>query len=179
MPWDEARARAGSFNALQSRLWAGSILARHAGVYSWPGGQAQLGPGNIARSWWANAREDADTGRVIFVFADRPSIFRELFATGIELERAVVERLFPAAPAHTPRDAGGRDPDNDWEGAARHVDAWVTARGSLPRRKNGEPNRARAVELMTEWFEDNDPPAPKPRSIYRWLNDNPHPAWWM
>jgi hypothetical protein len=102
-----------------------------------------------------------------------------VFAVGIELERATVERLFSAAPEAGPRHAGGRDPDNDWEGAAHHVDGWVAARGPLPRRKDGEPNAARAVELMTEWFEDNQPPAPKRESIYRWLRDNPHPVWWL
>jgi hypothetical protein len=178
MPWDEALTRAGSLDALRPHLCAGSILARRAGLYSLPGARAQGGPGNISSQWWAKAHEDAATGRVMFTFPDRPSGFRELFAIGIEVERAAVERLFPVAPVPAPRHAGGRDPDNDWEGAARHVDDWVRAHGPLPRRKDGEPNLARAVELMTEWFETNEPPAPKPRSIYRWLKDNPHPAWW-
>jgi hypothetical protein len=101
-----------------------------------------------------------------------------VFVVGIKLERATVERLFPVAAAPAPRHAGGRDPDNDWESAARHVDEWVAGHGPLPRRKNGEPLRARAVDLMTEWFEKNEPPAPPRESIYRWLRKNPHPAWW-
>jgi hypothetical protein len=182
MPLAEAVKRAGSFAALLPHLCAGSILTRRNGFYSWPGGQARGGPGNIPPSWWVKAREDATSGRVIFSFAgwsDSPSVPRELFAAGVEVERAAVERLFPVATVPAPRHAGGRDPDNDWEGATRHVDDWVTAHGPLPRRKDGEPNVARAVELMTEWFNDNEPPAPKRESIYRWLRDNPHPAWWL
>jgi hypothetical protein len=187
MPWDEALMRAGSLDALRPHLGAGSILARHHGLYYWPGGGARSGPGNITRGLWADARVDPATGRVIFtmpalvrfVDSDRPPITSEVFAIGIELERAAVETLFPVATVPTPRHAGGRDPDNDWEGATRHVDDWVTAHGPLPRHKDGEPNVARAVELMTEWFNDNEPPAPKRESIYRWLRDNPHPAWWL
>jgi len=178
MPWDEALKRAGSLEALRPHLCAGSILAHRAGLYGLPGVRALGGPGTISPRWWAKAHEDAATGRVIFTFPDRPSGFREVFAVGIEVERAAVERLFPAAPVHAPRHAGGRDPDNDWEGAARHVDAWVAKHGPLPRRKDGKPIVARAVDLMIEWFEKNEPPAPEQRSIYRWLSDNPHQAWW-
>ena len=186
MPWDEALTRAGSFDALRPHLRAGSILARHNGEYSWPGGGAVRGPDDIKPSLWAEVRIDPATKRVIFttivffvIGSDSPPVTRDWFAFGIEVERAAVERLFPAAPVHAPRHAGGRDPDNDWEGAARHVDKSVAAHGPLPRRKDGEPNRARAVALMAEWFRKNDPPPPAQRSIYRWLKDNPHPEWWL
>jgi hypothetical protein len=185
MPWDEALTRAGSLDALRPHLSAGSILARHSGLYSWPKGGAVRGPANISPGLWAEARIDPASERVIFTTvlffvaeSDSPPVTGERFAIGIELERAAVEKLFPVAPEASPRHAGGRDPDNDWEGAARHVDDWVAAHGPLPRHKDGSPNKARAVELMTEWFEDNQPPAPQRESFYRWLRKNPHPAWW-
>ena len=110
---------------------------------------------------------------------DSPRVTSQVFAIGIELERERVEALFPIVTVSAPRHAGGRDPDHDWEGAARHVDASVAARGPLPGKKNGEPNIARAVDLMTQWFKDNEPPSPKlEKSIRRWIRENPHPAWW-
>jgi hypothetical protein len=190
MPWDEALTRAGSFDALRPRLQEARILARHNGLYRWSGGGRRSGPGDIQPDWWTDARVDLATGRVIFAIPglrifwlggpsdDRPPVTSEVFAVGIELERAAVERLFPVAAAGALRHAGGRDPDNDWEGAAGHVDAWVAAHGPLPRHKDDRPTVARAVELMTEWFEENQPPAPPRESIYRWLRKNPHPAWW-
>jgi hypothetical protein len=88
-----------------------------------------------------------------------------------------MDRLFPVATVPAPRHAGGRDPDNDWEGAACHVDNWVAKHGPLPRHKNGAPILARAVELMTEWFEENEPPAPEGRSIRRWISKKSR-SWW-
>ena len=182
--------RTGSLGALRPHLCAGSILAWHAGLYYWPGGQARSGPGNIAPGLWTTARIDPATKRVIFTMLARVRFFyadsrpddpppptEEAFAIGIELERTAVEALFPAAPEPAPR-RGGRDPDNDWEGAARHVADSVAADGPLPRRKDGSPVKARAVGLMIDWFGKNQPPAPERESIYRWLKQNPHPEWW-
>jgi hypothetical protein len=113
-----------------------------------------------------------------FLGWDGPLVARKVFAIDVELlERERVETLFPAATVSAPRHAGGRDPENDWEGASGHVDDWVTVHGPLPRHKNGNPNFARAVELMAEWFKKNDPPVPKDRSIRRWIGKNPR-SWW-
>jgi hypothetical protein len=83
----------------------------------------------------------------------------------------------PAAKHH-----GGVDPTHDWEGAASHVSKWVAnAEGKprlLPRHKNGTPNKAGAYDLMKDWFKKNSPPAPRPKTFYRWLKANPHPEWW-
>jgi hypothetical protein len=103
--------------------------------------------------------------------------FFEVFAIGIGLEAAAVEALFSVATVSAARHTGGRPPDNDWDGAARHVDESVTAYGPLPRHENGKPNIARAAALMTEWFNKNEPPAPKDRSIRRWISKNRRP-WW-
>jgi len=96
MPWDEALKRAGSLDALRPHLCAGSILARHNGLYILPGG----GPvtADIRPHWWAGARVDPATGRVIFTGPFFSGVRREVFAIGIEVERAAVESLFPAAP---------------------------------------------------------------------------------
>jgi hypothetical protein len=195
MSFAEAVKRAGSFEALRPHLREGRILSEHCGLYSWPEGEPKSEPGHIPRDWWAEARVDPATGRVIFrgirvsirsigsdgdLLDDGPVVWVEpdKFAFDIHLEGTAVETLFPVATVSAPRHAGGRDPDNDWEGAARHVSDGVAARGPLPRRNNGEPNLARAVQLMTEWFKKNQPPAPKRESIYRWLRQNPHPEWW-
>ena len=45
MPLREAIELAGSFEALRPHLRAGSILARHNGLYAWPGGEA------VSRAW--------------------------------------------------------------------------------------------------------------------------------
>jgi hypothetical protein len=110
---------------------------------------------------------------------DSPRVIGKVFAIGIELERERVETLFPVkvVTVSAPRHAGGPDPHHKWEDAARHVDK-VAAHRPLPRHeKNNAPNIQRAVELMTEWFEKNDPPAPKERSIRRWIRKNPR-SWW-
>jgi hypothetical protein len=130
MPWDEALTRAGSLDALRPHLCAGSILARRAGLYSLPGARAQGGPGNISSQWWAKAHEDAATGRVMFTFPDRPSGFRELFAIGIEVERAAVERLFPVAPKLQGRKRGTK-PSKVWQDIFDHFDAVVAREGKF------------------------------------------------
>jgi hypothetical protein len=89
-----------------------------------------------------------------------------------------------AEPA--PRHAGGRPDDHKWVDAAQHVDRDVrldrdvAEHRPLPRNKKGEPIMARAVDLMTDWFTKNDPPPPKPRSIPRWIQNNPQRCrkWW-
>jgi hypothetical protein len=197
MPFEEAMKRAGSFQALVPHLRERRILARCHELRTWPELEVESGPGEIPPDWWDEARIDPATGRVILKKPDirvhirnisskgdlpgqlvvHPG--REVCALGIELERSPVATLFPAATVPGSRHAGGRDPDNDWEGAARHVSDWVMAQRPLPRRKDGKPNTARAVELMTEWFKENQPPAPERESIYRWLRQNPQPEWWL
>jgi hypothetical protein len=185
MPLHEAVERAGTLEALLPYLREGSILARHKGIYTWPGGHEWTGPGNMSPGLWTDARYDPAIGRLIlttitFSRDDIAPFTRKFFATGIELERGRVETLFPvkvaavSAPLHA---YGGRRPDHDWEGAARHVDHSVATCGPLSRKKDGTPNAAGAVALMTEWFNKNDPPAPKDRSIRRWISKNPR-SWW-
>jgi hypothetical protein len=73
-------------------------------------------------------------------------------------------QLEPAAPSRSPpperaehRHAGGRDPDHNWEGAARCVDQHVADHGPLRRHRTGEragePVRQHAVNLILGWFE--------------------------
>lgn len=109
VPWRQALERAGTFEALRPHLHAGRILARHGGSYYWPSGDAQGGPGNVAPSWWGNARQDLDSGRVIFTMSliapmskDAPGASFDIFAIGIELEAESVERSFPVVTELTP-----------------------------------------------------------------------------
>jgi hypothetical protein len=186
MPFAKALVRAGSLEALLARLREGAILAWCSAIYYWPSAQPASGPRDIPPDWWTDARVDPAIGRVILTVPGSriispgqtppPRRRREVFAMDIELEVTALETLFPIAST---RVSGGRDPDHDWEGAARHVDDSVAAKGPLPRRKNGEPNKSPAVTLMTEWFKTNQPPAPERETIYRWLRENPHPAWWL
>ena len=107
MPFAEALERAGSFEALLPHLREGSILARCQGIYSWPSGRAESGPRDIPPEWWAKARIDPATGRVILTAPGArvispggprpPPKTREVFAIGIELEAAAVETLFPVS----------------------------------------------------------------------------------
>jgi hypothetical protein len=204
MPFEEAVKRAGSFEALLPHLRAKRILARYQELRSWPELEVESGPGEIPPDWWDEARVDPATGRVILkkpdlrvrlrsisselenpgqLEGDLPGsqliVYpgRKVCAFGIDFERIPVETLFPGPTVPASRHAGGRDPDNDWKGAARHVDDWVAAHGRLPRNKDGDPVLARAVELMTEWFNKNDPPAPRERSIRRWIRKDPR-SWW-
>ena len=179
MSFAEALARVGSLEELIVVLREGHAYARATDLRMLPDGISTKADRSIPNAWWA-----ADTVRRISPFLGRAwfelkveGVSREIVAIGIEVEPVPVEALWPAASVHTPRHAGGRDPDNDWEGAAGHVDAWVAARGPLPRHKDGKPNVARAVELMTEWFDKNDPPAPRERSMRRWISNHPR-SWW-
>ena len=70
MSWGEVLKRAGTLDALLPHLCAGNILARHNGLYHWPGGgRAKSGPGVIKPGWWVGARIDPATGRVILTMA--------------------------------------------------------------------------------------------------------------
>ena len=184
IPFTEALDRAGSFEALRQYLRDGRIPARHNGMYYWPEGGALLPPGEIDPGLWRKANFEPEIEQVRFVtikvpLYGGPERTRHVVAVDLELGRSAVDALFPAANISAPRNAGGRDFDHDWEDAARHVNDWVATHGPLPRRKkDGKPNLARAVELMAEWFGDNQPPAPLRESIYRWLRENPHPQWW-
>lgn len=181
MPLHEAEQHAGSFEAMLPHLREGRILARHGGLYFWremPDGGREIevhsGPGYVTQESWARARKDPETGRVIFAtsadWADLLGQF-ELFAIDVEFERAAVESLLPTAAAIV----GGSDPIHDWEAAARHVDAYVAnpKHGLLPRRKDGEPIKAKAIDLMWEYFEAKKQQVPQTRSFYRWFDESP------
>jgi hypothetical protein len=134
MPFAKALARAGSFEALLPHLRGGRILARHKGLFTWPEARWKSGPGNIRPEWWANARVDPATGRVILttpgsriISAGRPlppPTIREVFAVGIELEAAAVERLFPAPPK-PPRRTSGPKQSAVWDPLLIHLDAMI------------------------------------------------------
>jgi hypothetical protein len=146
------------------------------------------GPGDIDPGLWAKALVEPDIGQAIFTMkfrlhflfnkAGEPEwLTRDVRAIGIEVERAAIDKLFLIAIVSAPRHPGRRDPDHNWEDAARHVDDWVAAHGPLPRHKNGSPNIQRAVELMAEWFDKNEPPPPRDDSIRRWIRKKPR-SWW-
>jgi hypothetical protein len=182
IPFTEALDRAGSFEALRPYLRDGRIPARHNGMYFWPEGGALFPPGEIDPGSWRKANFEPEIEQVRFItikvpLYGGPERTRHLVAIDLELGRSAVDALFPVANISAPRNAGGRDFDHDWENAAHHVDDWVAAHEPLPRNKNGKPILARAVELMTEWFAKNDPPAPQERSIRRWIGKKPR-SWW-
>jgi hypothetical protein len=67
-----------------------------------------------------------------------------------------------AAPEGTSKDAaarhsGDRPVEINWAGAKAHVDR-IVARYGLPRKKDGDPNLARAVGFMERFFKKNEPP---------------------
>jgi hypothetical protein len=173
MPFREAMARAGTLEALLPALRDGRIRARAADFYEGTvGGAMKRADRSINLSWWAGARVDPASNRAYFAME-----YFDMLATGIELERGAVETLWPTTNVPAPPHAGGRDPEHDWEDSAHHVDDWVAAHGPLPRHKDGNPVITRAVELMTEWFNRNDPPAPHERSIRKWIQKTPR-SWW-
>jgi len=85
----------------------------------------------------------------------------EWFAPNDKLE--ALGRL-GAAPDGTSEDAAARHPGDrpveiNWAGAKAHVDRIVARYGRrLPRKKDGDPNLARAVGLMERFFKKNEPP---------------------
>ena len=173
----EAVKRAGTLEACLRDVHDRLIPARAEGFYTSDGSPAQQKDRHIPVPWWQDAHDiDHATGRAYFTVAPLGAVdgsvsTYDLLATGIEFD-------WPATAAV--RHAGGRDPDHAWEDAAQHVDDWIAKhKRRLPRNKKGEPIIARAVDLMTEWFNDNDPPPPEPRSIRRWIKDHPHPHWWL
>jgi hypothetical protein len=175
MSFVKAVACAGSLEALLVTVHERRAFARASFVSGLSTVEADR---DIPWHWWTAAHDiDPAAGRAAFTMT--------LGIEGANYERVAIgiEFVFVEAPTTTasaPPHAGGRDPDNDWEGAAGHVDALVRAHGPLPRKKDGTPNVARAVALMAKWFEDNEPPpVPRRESIYRWLRQNPHPEWWL
>jgi hypothetical protein len=151
MPLAEGVKRAGSFEALLPYLRDGRILARRDGLYSFPGGRAQGGPGNISPRWWAEARYDTATGRVIFTFdgwSDNPSVPRELFATGVELERAPVEARW-SATLKPPGRKRGVKPSPVWQQIFRHFDPIVARKGKFP-------SVGSAASSVETWLKDNN-----------------------
>jgi hypothetical protein len=188
MPLAEAVKRAGSLETLLPHL--PNIRSRHLGLRFWPTNEEVLGFGELGDfdpGWWAKARIEPDVSQAVFTMefplhftsrtGERGRLTRQVLATYIQHERAAIDKLFPIATVSAPLHAGGRDPDHNWEDAAHYVDDWVAAHRPLPRNKKGQPILARAVDLMTEWFVDNDPPAPQERSIRRWIRKNPR-SWW-
>jgi hypothetical protein len=182
-PFAEAVVQAGSIETLVARLREGRAFAWATDWRTWPGGDpVKLDP-SIPQAWWAeDTVHDIDPaeGRAVFklglaAFAVGSTVTYEVLALGIEIDDGTA-----ATVPDVPRHAGGRDPDNDWEGAVGHVNAWVHEHGPLPRNRKGEPVVARAVDLMAEWFKANEaPPPPARTSFYRWLRKNPHPEWWL
>jgi hypothetical protein len=180
MPFAEALARAGSLEALLPVLIAGDAMAR-ATDFLVNGHSIRRADRTIPPEWWdsENAHDvDPAAGRAKFLIDG----FIAMTAIGIEIEAAPISARRPvvvdaAQPTTTKRHAGGRDPDHDWEGAARHVDACVKKKGPLPRHPDGKPAVVHAVRLMVEWFEKYDSGAPTPDSIRRWIRNNPRP-WW-
>jgi hypothetical protein len=104
MPLEEAEELAGGLEALLPHLRSAGILARHSGLYSWPGGQVlRRGAGDITPSMWTDARVDPATRRVIFTVTPGPGLTYKVFAIGIEVEADAVVRLLPAAkPTRVP-----------------------------------------------------------------------------
>jgi hypothetical protein len=145
MPFAEALKRAGSLEALLPHLREGRILARHKGLFTWPEARPKSGPGNIRPEWWANARVDPATGRVILTTpgsritsAGRPPpppTIREVFAIGIELEGAAVETLFPvatvSAPLKPPGRKSGAKPSPVWQQIFDYFDPLVASKGKF------------------------------------------------
>jgi hypothetical protein len=70
--------------------------------------------------------------------------------------------------------AGGREPEYEWEIAARYVDRVVANHGLLPRnKKTSEPVKARAVGLMLQGFRDSEKAVPRwGRTVEKWITAN-------
>jgi hypothetical protein len=175
MPWDEALTRAGSFDALWPHLRAGSILARHNGQYSWPGGGAWRGPGDIKPGLWAEARVDLATERVIFtsilffvIGSDSPPVTHEWFAIGIEVERARVEALWPAKPQSSENKRGAK-PSAAWAKVQPQFDDLVDRDGPFP-------SLGSARESVKLLLKEKKLSRLNDRTIERWINKH-RPQW--
>ena len=113
---------------------------------------------NIAPSWWKSAKSiDPAGNRAVFAMD-----WIDMLAIGIEIEKATLRSLFPDR-GKTPR---GRRPLHDWEGAWRHVEAYVAEHGPLS-------EKARVVELVEEYFGSLGEKPPERESIYRKLQASP------
>jgi hypothetical protein len=205
IPLSEMLARAGSPERLIRRCQEIFTIAHFAYIkYLNQEGQPDRDDTTIAWGWWSlrNIHVTPD----YIDFGRGRKAFRVF---GVEILKPHADKLFPKRseqPAEppaaeppdppetlseppisgrlpaSPKHAGGRDPEHDWESAAGHVDGWVANDGlsprPLPRHKNGKPVIERAVELMIDWFQANQPPPPEPGSVRRWIRRNPHPGWW-
>ena len=160
MPLAEAMELAGSFEALRPHLCDGSILARYDGLYASPEGEAESGPGDIPPGWWAKARIDPATGRVILATVrssslgwDGPSVARKVFAVEIELEREPSRRCSRSSRCRAPRrGAGGRDAEADWRSAWRRRARGIgrCTMGRRPAKNRQAASLARHVERCPE-----------------------------
>jgi hypothetical protein len=170
--WDEVLARAGSSEALLFWLRETPILARHQGLYYSPSGKTRSGPGKFDPDWWAQARVDPATGRVIFPMPEKyqlfftgfagdpappaivPRVTDEVFAFGIELERGVAEVRFPAQPkppeperVETPAPVPPHDPP-------RSKEDWLERAQKAHPKRRAESKRAWAKRLYAEMLAD-------------------------
>jgi hypothetical protein len=155
IPLREAIELAGSFDALRPYLCDGSILARHNGLYVWPGGGVvRSQPRDIPPALWAKARLDPTAGRVIFATIisslgwDGPLVARKVFAVEIEVERQRVEALRPKRKATRPRRKRGAKQSAVWDSLLMHLDAMI-ARGKIANPADEAFPEAR------DWLENN------------------------
>jgi hypothetical protein len=166
IPWGEALTRAGSFEALRPHLCAGTILARHNGLYLWPGGGAVTA--DIRPDWWATARIDPTTGRVTFTRMFFSGVRNEVFAIGIELERAAVEALWPAK-AKSSESRRGAKPSAAWAKVQPHFDHLVDCDGPFP-------SLGSARESVKLLLKEKKLGRLNDRTIERWINKH-RPQW--
>ena len=137
--------------------------------------------------WWCTRGSDEPSTTGIWSYRQPPSpIYNKVIVivSLLPTDKSTEERetAKPATPdLQTPkvesaRHSGGKEPDHDWEKAARYVDG----QAPLPRNKQGEPVTQRAIDLMRDYFKTSEPPPPWDRSIRRWITDNPSRTqkWW-
>jgi hypothetical protein len=153
MPLAEAVKRAGSLEALRPHLRAGSILARHGGLYTLDGAPKPRADDRIPARWWADARDiDPTTGRALFTedpfFLIGPNPTADTLAIGVELERATIERLFPVAPKPPGRKRGAKL-SPVWQQIFSHFDPIVAREGKFP-------SVGSAASSVEEWLEKNN-----------------------
>jgi hypothetical protein len=177
MPEAEALARADSFEALLPHLREGRILARCNGIYL-PSGQAASGPRDIRPEWWAEARIDPATARVILTTPGlrvvspgsppSPPKTREVFAIGIEFERAAVDALWPVKPK-PPRRPAGTKPSVAWAKVQPHFDKLVDREGPFP-------SLGSARDSVKLFLDEKKLGQLDDRTIERWINKH-RPHW--